>query len=165
MKLKTLITLAVAGAFAVPLVAQASADGDRMILASGGPAGASAQGSGGATGGVASPQTTGEPRLAPGPGAAERGATSGTAGATSGMAPSFEMLDANKDGQISRAEWDAHMKADAASGSSGMGASGGATTGSSTTGAKAGAGSAAGTTGTGSATATTPDTSGQGTPK
>jgi len=45
MKLKTLLAVAVAGAFASPLAAHASADGDRMILAqSGGPTGAAAAG-------------------------------------------------------------------------------------------------------------------------
>lgn len=35
MKLRTLVALAVAGAFGAPLAAQASADGDRGILARG----------------------------------------------------------------------------------------------------------------------------------
>ena len=53
MKMKTLIAVAVAGAFAVPFAAQASADNDRMILAqAGGSAGGSA-GTGGASGGAA----------------------------------------------------------------------------------------------------------------
>ncbi len=62
MKIRTLLAVAVAGAFALPLSAQASADGDRMILAqSGGPAGASAVGRG-PTGGVQpNPQSAGEP--------------------------------------------------------------------------------------------------------
>jgi hypothetical protein len=161
MKLKTLIALAVAGAFAVPMAAQASADGDKFILAqSGGPAGASATGTG-PTGGVPSPRTAGEPK-AP---TSERGAT---AGASRGMTPDFSTYDRNGDGQISRAEWNAvHGSA-----SGRTGASSGATTspsgsasGSSTTGTTAGPGSASNRTGTGSDTATTPSTSGHGKPQ
>ncbi|HEX6318389.1 MAG TPA: EF-hand domain-containing protein [Burkholderiales bacterium] len=151
MKLKTLIGLAVAGAFALPLAAQASADGDRIILAqAGGPAGASSTGTG-STGGTPSTQSSGEPR-APTQGAIS---SSASTGATGGAAADFSSLDRNGDGQISRAEWDAHYRAGA--GSSGMGASG-----SSTTGATAGPGSASNRTGTGSDTATTPGTSGHG---
>lgn len=154
MRFKTLIALAVAGAFAVPLAAQASADGDRMILAqAGGPAGASSVGRG-PTGGTPSPQTAGEPATQRDR-AAQQGAA--TAGATGMAAPMFSTLDTNGDGQISRAEWDAHHRAGAASG--------GATTGSSsssTTGTTAGPGEASNRTGTGSATATTPSTSGEG---
>src|SRR5688500_9152818 len=155
MRLKTLIALAVAGAFAVPLAAQASADGDRMILAqAGGPGGASSTGTG-PTGGTPSPQTAGEPKTP----TKDRGAT---AGATGTAAPMFSTLDTNGDGQISRAEWDAHYRMSGAAGSTG--ASGGATpgsTGSSTTGTTAGPGSASPRTGTGSDTATTPSTSGE----
>ena len=161
MKLKTLIALAVAGAFAVPLAAQASADGDRLILAqAGGPAGSSATGTG-PTGGVPSPRTAGEPK-AP---TKDRGAAAGATGSMAGSAD-FSAMDRNGDGQISRAEWDAHYRAGSSSGS--MGASGGATTGasgSSTTGATAGPGSASNKTGPGSDTATTPGTSGQGKPR
>jgi hypothetical protein len=154
-----LISLAVAGAFAVPLAAQASVDGDRIILAqSGGPAGASATGTG-PTGGVPSPRTAGEP--------ASPKARSATSGATGGMTGSadFSSLDRNGDGQISRSEWDAHYRA--ASGSTGAsgGASAGTTGTSSTTGATAGPGSASNRTGTGSDTATQPSTSGQGKPQ
>ena len=61
MKIRTLLAVAVAGAFALPFSAQASADGDRMILAqSGGPAGASSVGRG-PTGGAPTPQSAGEP--------------------------------------------------------------------------------------------------------
>jgi hypothetical protein len=61
MKLRTLLAVAVAGAFALPFSAQASADGDRMILAqAGGPAGASSVGRG-PTGGTPNPQSAGEP--------------------------------------------------------------------------------------------------------
>jgi len=152
MRFKTLIALAVAGAFAVPLAAQASADGDRIILAqSGGPAGASSTGTG-PSGGTPSPQTAGEPKTP----TKDRAAT---AGATA--APMFSTLDTNGDGQISRAEWDAHHRAGAASGGASTGAATGST-GSSTTGTTAGPGSASPRTGTGSDTATTPSTSGEG---
>lgn len=121
MKLKTLIALAVAGAFAVPFAAQASADGDRMILAqAGGPAGSSSSGTG-PTGGVPSPRTTGEPK-----------ASTGAAAGASAAAPMFSSVDANGDGQISRAEWDAHYRISGSAGSSG--ASGGASTTPSTSG-------------------------------
>ncbi|HEX6266287.1 MAG TPA: hypothetical protein VFZ81_05265 [Burkholderiales bacterium] len=123
MKLKTLIALAVAGAFAVPLAAQASADGDRMILAAGGASGASSTGTG------------------------MTGATAGAAAAD------FSSLDRNSDGQISRAEWDAHFR----SGSAGASTSGGA----STSAAPSGPGTAS-QAGPGSDTATTPGTSGKG---
>jgi hypothetical protein len=118
-----------------------------MILAqAGGPAGASSTGTG-PTGGVPSPQTAGEPR-AP---TASRGAAAGATGSAAATAPDFSMIDKNRDGQISRAEWDAHYRA-----------SGGATTGAGTTGTTAGPGSASPRTGTGSDTATTPGTSGHG---
>jgi hypothetical protein len=140
MKLKTLIAVAVAGAFALPLAAQASADGDRMILAqAGGPSGASATGTG-PTGGTPSPRSAGEPKAPTAPGAA--------VGATA-MPPDFSALDKNNDGQISRAEWDAHFRAGAAAGGG-------------TTGATAGPGEASPKAGPGSATATTPSTGGTG---
>ena len=64
MTIRTLLAVAVAGAFALPFSAQASADSDRMILAqAGGPAGASAVGRG-PTGGVQpNPQSAGEPAV------------------------------------------------------------------------------------------------------
>ena len=160
MKLKTLIALAVAGAFAVPMAAQASADGDKFILAqSGGPAGASAVGRG-PTGGVPSPQSAGEPATQ-----RDRGAT---AGASRGMTSDFSTYDRNGDGQISRAEWNAvHGSASGRTGaSSGSTTSpSGSASGSSTTGTTAGPGSASNRTGTGSDTATTPSTSGHGKPQ
>lgn len=58
MELKKLLAVAVAAAFALPLAAQASAEGDRMILAQ---SGASSVGTG-PTGGTPSPQSAGEPR-------------------------------------------------------------------------------------------------------
>jgi hypothetical protein len=146
MKLKTLIALAVAGAFAVPLAAQASADGDRMILAqAGGPAGSSATGTG-PSGGAPSPQTAGEPKAATQKSDANRAAS----GATGSAAPAFSMLDTNSDGQISQAEWDAHYR-------SGSAATGGA----STSPAPSGPGTKS-QAGPGSDTATTPGTSGKG---
>jgi len=92
MRLKTLLAVAVAGALALPLAAQASADGDRMILAqAGGPAGASSTGTG-PTGGTPSPRTAGEPK-AP------------TGGATAGATTSrYHRLDTDRDGFVSREE-------------------------------------------------------------
>src|SRR2546428_9427554 len=113
MRLKTLLAVAVAGAFAVPFAAQVLAAGDNMILAQGGPAGASSTGTG-PSGGTPSPQTAGEPKTA-----TSGGATVGATGTA--MSPSFSEVDKNNDGQISRAEWDAYFR-------SGGAASGGTTT-------------------------------------
>lgn len=153
MKLKTLVAVGVAAAFALPLAAQASADNDRMILAQA--SGSSSVGTG-PTGGTPSPQSAGEPKA---PTAGERPRSGATSGATSsGMSrsPDFSTLDKNRDGMISRAEWDAHQR----SGS----AAGGATTSSGTgkTGTTAGPGEASPRTAPGSASATKPDTSGTG---
>jgi len=60
MKLKTLLAVGVAAAFALPLAAQASADSDGLILAQA--SGSSSVGSG-PTGGMASPQSAGEPKV------------------------------------------------------------------------------------------------------
>ena len=129
MELKKLLAIAVAAAFAVPLAAQASADGDRLILAqSGGPSGASAAGTG-PSGAPASPQSAGEPK-APTAGssstagssaAGSSAAGSTTAGSSMSTSPNFSALDKNNDGQISRSEWDAYYR-------SGSAATGGATT-------------------------------------
>ena len=153
MKLKTLVAVGVAAAFALPFAAQASADNDRMILAQA--SGASSVGTG-PTGGTPSTQSAGEPKA---PAAGERprsGATSGATGSGMSRAPDFSAIDKNGDGMISRAEWDAYQK----SGS----AAGGATTssGSGKTGTTAGPGEASSRTAPGSATATKPDTSGTG---
>jgi hypothetical protein len=90
MKTKTLIAVAIAGAFAVPFAAQASVDGDRMILAQ-----ASSGAQGGATG-------------APGGAAAGSSGGQGSAGAPGtgpGMAPTdLTQLDKNNDGYVSREE-------------------------------------------------------------
>ena len=149
MKLKTLLALAVAGAFAVPFAAQASADGDRIILAqAGGPSGASSTGTG-ATGGTPSAQSSGEPKAPTQKSNASRAAS----------APAFSTLDKNSDGQISQAEWDAHYRSGSAAtgGASGSAATGGA----STSPAPSGPGTKS-QAGTGSDTATSPGTSGKG---
>jgi hypothetical protein len=147
MKLKTLIALAVAGAFAVPLAAQASVDGDRIILAqAGGPAGASSTGTG-PTGGVPSPRTAGEPKAPAG----ERGASAGAS-------------TAHCDTMTGSAREKCLSEAAAAGASSSAGGSVGSGT-STTTGTTAGPGSASNRTGSGSDTATTPGTSGHGKPK
>lgn len=145
MKLKTLMALAVASAFALPLGAQASAEGDRMILAAGGPSGASSTGTG-MTGGTPSTQSSGEPR-APTQGAVS---SSASTGASTGASGDFSSLDRNSDGQISRAEWDAHHKS-----------SSGASTGGTTSRAPSGPGTKS-QAGTGSDTATSAGTSGKG---
>jgi hypothetical protein len=170
MKLKTLVAIGVAAAFALPLAAQVSAAGDSIILAQA--SGASSTGTG-STGGVPSTQSSGEPKA---PMAGERppaGATSAGAsssGATTGSMrgrPDFSAIDKNGDGQISRAEWDAFYKdRDSSRGAASGGAtsSGSAVTpsGSGKTGTTAGPGESSNRTAPGSATATKPDTSGQG---
>lgn len=160
MKLKTLVALAVAGAFAVPLVAQASADGDRILLADG-PSGAGAVGTG-PTGGVPSPQSAGEPRAS----------TPGSA--TAGPSGTYHSLDANRDGYVSREEagresslnfseldkdGDGRLSSSEMSAWQGGAASSGATGGASA--APSGPGTAS-RAGPGSDTATTPSTSGKG---
>ena len=161
MKLKTLLAAAVAGAFALPLAAQASADGDRMILAQGGPAGASSTGTG-PTGGVPSPQSAGEPKAPTG--AASAGATGST-----------HRLDTNRDGFVSHEEAaaardlnfsqydrnnDGRLSADEIRGwRDPMGEAGSA---GATTGTTAGPGEASPRTAPSSDTATSPSTSGTG---
>lgn len=135
MKLKTLIVLAVAGAFAVPFAAQASASGDRIILADG-PSGAGSTGTG-MTGGTPSTKSSGEPKAA-------------TQKSDANRAASFSTLDTNSDGQISQAEWNAHYR-------SGSAATGGA----STSPAPSGPGTKS-QAGSGSDTATSAGTSGKG---
>jgi hypothetical protein len=143
MKLKTCMALAVAAAFAMPLAAQ-SAAGDRILLATG-PSGANATGTG-MTGGTPGTQSSGEPR------APTQGAVSSSAGtgASTGASGDFSSLDRNGDGQISRAEWDAHYRS-----------SSGASTGGTTSRAPSGPGTNS-QAGAGSDTATTPGTSGKG---
>jgi len=164
MNFKKLLVVAVAGAFALPFAAQVSAAGDNLILAqsssSGGdagapPSGASSTGTG-ATGGVASPRTAGEPKA---PAADRTPSTDSTTSkrASRGSAD-FSAMDKNGDGMISRAEWDAYHR-------SGAAASGGATTAPAArgkTGTTAGPGEAAPRTAPSSDTATSGSTSGTG---
>lgn len=144
MKLRTLIAVAAAGALAAPMVTYGQ---------TGGPAGASAQGTG-VTGGV--PRTGG-----PGP-----------ARASMGEPQDFTAMDRDSDGQISRTEWDDHYGS-AAAGASARGvdeaddnrATTDRTPASEPRGTTGGTGAASSRTGPGSATATQPDTSGHGVPK
>ena len=142
MRLRALIAIAAAGAFAVPLATYGQA---------GGPAGTSAQGSG-VTGGV--------PRVGgPGP---ER--------ASMGEPQDFTTMDRDSDGRISRAEWDEHYGSAAAGGTSRGEASGNRATtdrtpASEPRGTTGGSGAVSNRTRSGSATATKPDTSGHGTPQ
>lgn len=116
MKMKTLIAVAVAGAFAVPFAAQASADGDRMIVAqaSGGAAGGAQGGAaGGAPGGAAAGAQGGAATGAQG--SAASGASQGQggqAGGGSGPRPTTQQdmgsLDKNSDGYVSREEASGH---------------------------------------------------------
>ena len=149
MKLNTLIAAAIAGAFALPLAAQASADNDRMIVAqSGGPSGVSATGTG-PTGGAPTPQSAGEPATQKDR-AAGAGATSDSTTRCQGMIGTMRddcMRDANR----------------ASSGATGTTTT--SPSGSATTGATTGPDSASNKTAPSSATATSPDTSGQGKPK
>jgi hypothetical protein len=102
MKLKTLIALAVAGAFAAPLAAQASADSDRTLIAQGGPSGASSMGTG-PSGGAATPGGPGQ-RPSAGEPAAPNERNTGSAAGASGAAGSFSAIDRNGDGYVSREE-------------------------------------------------------------
>jgi hypothetical protein len=140
MKLKTLMALAVASAFALPLAAHASAQGDSILLAAG-PSGANATGTG-MSGGTPGTHSSGEPR-APTQGAVSSSASTGASG-------DFASLDRNGDGRISRAEWDAHHRS-----------SSGASAGGTTSRAPSGPGTDS-QAGSGSDTATTPGTSGKG---
>ncbi len=151
MRLKMLIALAVAGAFAVPFAAQASASGDRIILADG-PSGAGSTGTG-MTGGTPSTRSSGEPKAATQKSDANRAAS----------APAFSTLDTNSDGQVSQAEWDRHYRSGSAAsgGASTSPSSGAATSGASASPAPSGPGTNS-QAGSGSDTATTPGTSGKG---
>jgi hypothetical protein len=144
MRLKTLLAVVVAGAFAVPFAAQVSAAGDNMILAQGGgPAGSSSVGTG-PTGGTPSPGTAGEPKAA-------AGDNSKRCAGMTGM----ERDNCMRDDRAAR---------EAAAGTSSSGtvnsSSGGATTG-----ATAGPDSASNKTAPSSDTSTSPSTSGQGKPQ
>jgi len=169
MKLKTLLAVGVAAAFALPRAAQASADSDGLILAQA--SGSSSVGSG-PTGGMASPQSAGEPKAPmagerPRAGASSSGASSSGATASTRGRPDFSAIDKNGDGQISRAEWDAFYKdRDSGRGAASGGAtsSGSAVTpsGSGKTGTTAGPGEASPRTAPSSDTATSGSSSGTG---
>ena len=130
MKMKTLIAVAIAGAFAVPFAAQASADGDRMILAqasSGAPGGAAGAPGGAAAGSSGGQAGAGAPGT--GPGVAPTDMTQldknndgyvsrEEASDESALNSRFSELDKDSDGRISRSEWDA-MQGSSATGSSG----------------------------------------------
>ena len=149
MKLKTLIALAIAGAFAVPFAASAS--GDRIILADG-PSGAGSTGTG-MSGGTPSTKSSGEPKAATQKSDANRAASM----------PAFSTLDTNSDGQISQAEWDKHYSRGSAAtgGASSSPSKGAATSGASTSPAPSGPGTNS-QAGSGSDTATSAGTSGKG---
>src|SRR5256712_12513043 len=83
--IKTLIAVAVAGAFALPVAALASAASDNIVVAQAG------GGAGGADAAKSNPQAGSNP-----PGTASTGA--------SGMSTGFDRLDKNRDGFISRDE-------------------------------------------------------------
>ena len=84
MRLKTLLAVAVAGAFAVPFAAQVLAAGDNMILAQGGPAGASSTGTGPSGG------TTTAPAPVSPSGSGTTGTTAGPDAASNKTAPSSD---------------------------------------------------------------------------
>ena len=172
MKFKTLIAIAVAGAFAVPFAALASADGDRMILAQ---SGASSTGTG-MTGGT--PSTGGPGQL---PSSGEPKAPTQDRSPSAGASGSYHRLDTNRDGFISREEaaaqsglnfTDLDKDNDGRLSSSEMrgwrdpsttsGATGGATVAPGKTGTTAGPGEASPKAGAGSDTATSSSSSGTG---
>ena len=140
MKLKTLLAVAVAGAFASPLAAHASADGDRMILAqSGGPTGAAAAG---ATGRYHRLDTNRDGFVSREEAAAARDLN-------------FSTYDRNNDGRLSADEirgWRDPMGANPGEAAAGGG----------TTGTTAGPGEASPRTAPSSDSATSPSTSGTG---
>lgn len=113
MKSKTLIALAVAGAFALPFAAQAkdmSSPGDNLIIAqAGGGAGGGSEGSrsGANTAAGGSSDTTNPAVRSQIPGAAGTPSTSSDATAGSSGAI-FSRMDTNRDGYVSREEARAH---------------------------------------------------------
>jgi hypothetical protein len=170
MKLKKLLPLAIAAAFAVPSTILAQSSSSSGSDAGAPPSGASSVGTSPKSGGSPSPQSAGEPK-APTSGARAGAATSGATGATSSRRPEFSAVDKNGDGNISRTEWEAFYRdrdssraAGAASGGATSTPSSGATTssGPGKTGTTAGPGEASSRTAPGSASATKPDTSGTG---
>jgi hypothetical protein len=117
MKLKTLTAIAVAGAFALPYAAHA-ADSERLIVAqAGGAPGA---------GPVRDPVVTPPAPPAGQPTPERLGAADATA---PGQQPEFGQLDRDRDGQISRQEWDQYWQQQrgAATGATQPGAAAGAT--------------------------------------
>lgn len=144
MRLKTLLAVAVAGAFALPLAAQASADGDRMILAQ-------ASGPKAPMGGAAAGATTSRYHRLD----TDRDGFVSREEAASAQGLTFSDYDKNSDGRLSAEEirgWRDPMGA-----SPGEGAAGGGTTGTT-----AGPGEASPRTAPSSDTATSPSTSGTG---
>jgi hypothetical protein len=147
MNRNTLIAAATVAALASPLAAFGQA---------GGPAGASAVGTG-PTGGKPSTDSAGRPM-----------------DFTGDPVGAFRDLDRDRSGSISRTEWDDYYRSRPAAGSAATGGTSGIrdnpatvdrTPASSPTGVTAGPGTASERTGPGSATATQPSTSGHGTPK
>jgi hypothetical protein len=101
MKMKTLIAVAVAGAFAIPFATQASVDGDRMIVAQAGGAGAP----GGASQGSSAAGGAAAQSGAPAAGSSMGQTGSGAPGTGAGLPPTdMQQLDANNDGYVSREE-------------------------------------------------------------
>ena len=158
MKLKTLLAVAVAGAFALPFAAQASVDGDRMILAqAGGPSGSSATGTG-PTGGTATPQTAGEPKAA-------AGEVSSTATKRCETMTGLERETCLRDARAATPGAATGGASTAPATTTSPSTSTVSPSGSGTTGATAGPGSASNRTAPSSDTATSPSTSGQGKPR
>jgi hypothetical protein len=157
MKLNKLLAIAVAAAFALPLAGQASAAGDRLILAADGPAGASSTGTG-ATGGTPSARSSGEPK-APG----DSKADSRRCENMTGTERETCLRDTPRAGATGTTGSSVGTTGSAAGGAT-TSPSGAAVTpgGSGTTGTTAGPGSAGAATAPGSASATKPDTSGTG---
>lgn len=97
MKVRTLLAVAVAAAFAVPL-------------------GTLAQGTGGTTTAPSASQPQGSPPASSSAGSQADKSATGTMGSdrpmsgATGSMPSFESVDKNHDGNISRAEWDEYWK-------------------------------------------------------
>ena len=117
MKMKTLIAVAVAGAFAVPFAAQASADSDRMILAQGG-AGSTGSQSSSAPGTGPSKAPTDMTQLDKNN---DGYVSRDEATSEQSLSSRFSELDTDNDGRLSRSEWDAMgaPRGSAATGASG----------------------------------------------
>lgn len=157
MKQKFLM-VAVAAAFGLSLAGQASAAGDRMMIAEG-PSGAGAVGTG-PTGGVASPQSAGEPKAA-----SDKNADARRCEAMTGTERETCMRDARApSGAASGTTGSSSSTTGSATGGATSSPSGSAVTpgASGKTGTTAGPGESSSNTGTGSASATKPDTSGTG---